>query len=101
MAFDTSGRAPKLPTNETFIWGNPSSGGDQVDEAVAAHEAADIVGDLVPAATHHAAGPARIVRRDDDVGQLVKRVARAAPVGLVGARILPPHIDRRAAEPAA
>src|SRR5215472_6950279 len=98
IALATSGRAPKLPRNDTFI-ANPLGGGDQVDEAVAAREAAKVVGDLVPAATHHAAGPARIMRRDDDVGQRVKRMTRAAPVGLGRRRVLPPDIDRGAAEP--
>ena len=68
--------------------------------AVAAREAADVFGDLVPAPPHHAAGPAGIVRRHDDVRQLVERVARAAAVRLGVGRVLPPDIDRRAAEPA-
>ncbi len=51
-----------------------------------------------PAAAHHAAGPAGIVRRHDDVRQLVERMARAAAVRLGGGRVLPPHVERGAAE---
>src|ERR1700680_3867868 len=69
IASQTPGRAPKFPRNTVFI-GNPSGDGDGIDQAVAAREAADVVGDLVPAAAHHAGGPAGIVRGDDGVGQL-------------------------------
>src|SRR5947207_2461637 len=55
-------------------------------------------GNDVPAPAHHALGPARTVRRDDDVRQLVERVTRAAPVGLGRGRVLPPHVERGAAD---
>src|SRR5712691_4450167 len=95
----TSGaiRPPKSPRKRTFI-GKSSTRGHHVDQLLAADAAADIVGDLVPSAPHHALGPARIVRRHDDVGQFVKRMARAAPLGLCRIGILPPDIERRAAD---
>src|SRR3954468_4981443 len=90
-------RAAKPPRNRVFM-GRASIRGHKVDQAVAAREAAKVFGDLVPATAHHAAGPAGIVRRDDDVGQLVKRMGRAAAVRLGPGGILPPDIDCRAAE---
>src|SRR5437667_257639 len=41
----------------------------QVGQRLAAGEAADIAGDLVPAPPHHAGGPAGIVRRHDHIRQ--------------------------------
>src|SRR5712691_10917283 len=95
----TSGaiRPPKSPRKRAFI-AKSSGGGDHIDQRRAADAAADIVGDLVPAPPHHALGPARIVRRHDDVGQFVKRGTRAAPRGLSRIGILPPDIERRAAD---
>src|SRR4051794_20741998 len=92
-------RAAKPPRNRVFM-GRASIRGHEIDQAVAAREAAKVFGDLVPPTAPHAAGPARIVRRDDDVRQLVKRMGRAAAGWLGFGRILPPDIDRRAAEPA-
>src|SRR5579885_2356717 len=97
IASHTPGRAPKLPRNTVFIAGLSGSR-NHVDQALAAHEAADIVGNLVPAPPHHAGGPAGIVRGDDDVGEPVEIVARAAPVGLLRGRVLPPHVERGAGD---
>src|SRR4051794_7757180 len=91
-------RAARPPRNRVFIW-LTSNRRHEVDRAVAAREAAEVLGHLVPAPPHHAAGPAGIVRRDDDIGQLVKLVARAAAVRLGFGRVLPPDIERGAAEP--
>src|SRR3954453_1586435 len=92
-------RAARPPRNRVFIW--PSSDrGHEIDQAVAAREAAYVLGDFVPAPPHHAAGPAGIVRRYDHVRQLVKRMAGAAPVRFGFGRVLPPDIDRGAPEPA-
>src|SRR5437762_4260318 len=61
-------------------------------------EVAKIFRDLVPAPPHHPGCPAGAMRRHDDIRQFVKRMTRAAPVGLGGIRILPPDIDRGAAD---
>src|SRR5438105_3112402 len=86
-------RPPKSPRKRAFI-AKSSKGGDDIDQFLAAYEAGEVVGDLVPAAAHHAPGPAGIVWRHDDVRQFVERMARAAPVRLGRVRVLPPDVER-------
>src|SRR3954471_24167628 len=60
--------------------------------------AVEIDGEVAPAAVGGALGKTRAVRRDQRVRQFVKRQARAAALRVIGAPMLPPDVERGAAE---
>src|SRR3954469_15220338 len=67
-------------------------------QLLAAQIAVEIGGEIAPAAVGGAFGEARTVWRDQRVRQFVKRQARAAALRVIGAPMLPPDIERGAAE---
>src|SRR4051794_22727314 len=64
----------------------------------AAEIAVEIGGEVAPAAVGGALGEAGAVRRHQDIRQFVKRQTRAAALRVVRAPMLPPDIERGAAE---
>src|SRR5437763_10621804 len=67
----------------------------------AADEAIEIGGEVTPAPVGRTLGKPRAMRRHQHVRQFVKRKARRAVVGMLRAPMLPPHIERGAADPVA
>ena len=61
-------RAASPPRNSVFIAKSPSSGRrHDIDQRVAAHETINVVRHFIPAPPDHAGGPARAMRRHDDI----------------------------------
>ena len=69
-----------------------------VFERFAAGEAVEIGGHHAPAPVGGRAAGARTVRRDQHVGQFMERASRRPPLPLGLGGVLPPHIERGAAE---
>src|SRR3954447_26899015 len=71
---------------------------DDIVERLVAQVAVEIGREVAPAAVGGAFGKARAVRRDQHGRQFVERQRRAAAVRMVGAPMLPPDVERGAAE---
>ena len=69
-----------------------------VFKLLAAREAVEIGGHHAPAPVGGRLGAARTVRRDQHVGQFVERTPRWLPLRFGLGRVLPPYIERGAAE---
>src|SRR5947207_729700 len=69
-----------------------------VVQVFAADEAVEIGGEVTPAPVGGALGEPGAMRRHQHIRQLVKREPRRATVGMFRAPVLPPHIERGAAE---
>src|SRR3984893_7014658 len=67
----------------------------------AADEAVEIGGEIAPAPIGSTLGKPGAMRRHQDVRQLVEWELRWAAVGIFRAPVLPPHIERGAADPVA
>src|SRR3954462_14412595 len=76
----------------------PSSCENDIRQPLAASEAVEIGGEVAPAAVGGALSKPQAMRRHQHVRQFVKRKPRRAPVGMLGAPMLPPDIKRRTSE---
>src|ERR1700730_2715450 len=77
-----------------------SSREDHILQWLAVDEAVDVVCPLAPTPRHHPPGPTRTMWCHQDVRQLVEGMTRWPALRFGRIRVLPPHIQRRSANPA-
>jgi len=91
--------AADKPSRQHIALDQSSGREDDILQRLAENEAVNVVGHLAPTPRHHSSGSARAMRGHQDVRQLVKGMTRWPAVRLGLIRVLPPHIQRRSANP--
>jgi len=91
--------AADKPSRQHITLDQSSGREDDILQRLAENEAVNVVRHLAPTPRHHSSGSARAMRGHQDVRQLVKGMTRWPAVRLALIRVLPPHIQRRSANP--